>query len=332
LEAGVRYASPSGVDTNDCSQAAPCTLSKAYSIVDVGHPWLRMLPGTYESVQITVTNAVRIIGTGATLSPAAGQGSAIAMGASGDANIRGLTLAHGPNTTGTGMLTCIPPSGSATLVLRDVTSNNPSRTALAVAANCTLTVTASAFVGQTNFNENSTSIVDRSSFTGHVQVMTNQPTAGISLDITNSIFVDPQLLPSLSSTASGQRIYIASSTFYSSTTSPACDCPAGSNPATVATYVNNIFYAPASTNAFGTTSSCTADTNVVYPQTASAGTNAVVQDPKLVDAANGNFHLMAGSPAIDAAKPTSSDPTVDFDGTARPQGARNDIGAFEFKP
>jgi hypothetical protein len=53
-------------------------------------------------------------------------------------------------------------------------------------------------------------------------------------------------------------------------------------------------------------------------------------NPMLKDAANGDFHLQMSSPAIDAADPAATD-AVDFDGTARPQGARRDIGAFEYK-
>jgi hypothetical protein len=53
-------------------------------------------------------------------------------------------------------------------------------------------------------------------------------------------------------------------------------------------------------------------------------------DPKLVNAAANDFHLTAGSPLIDAGT-TLTDVTVDLDGTARPQGAGYDIGAFEYR-
>ncbi len=63
-------------------------------------------------------------------------------------------------------------------------------------------------------------------------------------------------------------------------------------------------------------------------------------NPQFVDAANGDFHLMADSPAIDAANGDAA-PATDFDGTARVDDpsvvntgegtpAYADIGAFEF--
>lgn len=51
-------------------------------------------------------------------------------------------------------------------------------------------------------------------------------------------------------------------------------------------------------------------------------------DPLFVNAAGADFHLQAGSPAIDAGSAVSA-PATDFDGVARPQGAGFDIGAFE---
>jgi hypothetical protein len=53
------------------------------------------------------------------------------------------------------------------------------------------------------------------------------------------------------------------------------------------------------------------------------------QDPQFVDPVSGDYHLMDGSPAIDAGTPHSA-PAFDIDGDARPQGDGYDIGADEY--
>jgi len=53
-------------------------------------------------------------------------------------------------------------------------------------------------------------------------------------------------------------------------------------------------------------------------------------DPGFVDAANDDYHLMAGSPARDAG--TDVGVTTDFEGDLRPFGTRPDIGADEYTP
>ena len=57
--------------------------------------------------------------------------------------------------------------------------------------------------------------------------------------------------------------------------------------------------------------------------------NLVDVNPLFVNAATFDFHLLAGSPAINAGTTLSDVPTA-FDGTTRPQGAAYDIGAFEY--
>lgn len=52
-------------------------------------------------------------------------------------------------------------------------------------------------------------------------------------------------------------------------------------------------------------------------------------DPQFVNPTAHDYHLMATSPAVNA---VSTGPAVDLDGTARPQGAAYDIGAYEYKP
>jgi IPT/TIG domain len=59
-------------------------------------------------------------------------------------------------------------------------------------------------------------------------------------------------------------------------------------------------------------------------------TGSVTGNPRFGAVATGDFHLTAGSPAVDHGKATAA--TTDADGTPRPQGAAFDIGAYELVP
>jgi hypothetical protein len=59
------------------------------------------------------------------------------------------------------------------------------------------------------------------------------------------------------------------------------------------------------------------------------GAHDISADPRLMDPANGDYHLAPGSPCIDAGDPANYPPT-DFEGDPRPNGAAPDIGADEY--
>jgi hypothetical protein len=61
---------------------------------------------------------------------------------------------------------------------------------------------------------------------------------------------------------------------------------------------------------------------------AGPGAHSVTGDPRFTP----DFHLQADSPCIDAGVNLSAHHTTDKDGTARPQGAGWDIGAYEYYP
>ncbi len=61
------------------------------------------------------------------------------------------------------------------------------------------------------------------------------------------------------------------------------------------------------------------------------GPGALAADPHLVDPQNGDFHLRAGSPCIDAGETPALD-DHDMEGDSRPKGDGPDIGPDEFRP
>ena len=85
----------------------------------------------------------------------------------------------------------------------------------------------------------------------------------------------------------------------------------------------------------GTYGSCfvtggTFNTNVIDKAQAT-GTGNLVANPLFVNRAANDYHLQLGSPAVDAGASVAGI-LADFDGTARPQGDRPDIGAYERIP
>jgi hypothetical protein len=76
----------------------------------------------------------------------------------------------------------------------------------------------------------------------------------------------------------------------------------------------------------------TSKTSVTYSivQGGYTGTGNLNQDPLFVDAANGDLHLKAGSPAIDKGLNSANTTTVDLDGNPRIVNGIIDMGAFEF--
>ena len=311
----IRYASPVGTAASPCTQAQPCTVDQALATVDAQHPWVRMLPGSYPSGFTIATGAPNIIGTGATVA------GTIAVTSQASATVRGIISTVNSGSAAFAVQ-CTATTGSSSLALQDFT--DPA--GQLESNNCQLTLTR-VRLGLASIYSTSITTIDRSQF--DAADFYAEPNQTLTLHMTNSIATYLGM-----SIASGTSISLtfAYNTFYLAGGGPILDCSNSAWPPGV-TFTNNIFYAPTTPNDAITGIYCKLDHNVAFPQVdAIPQSNTIAQDPKLSDPAAGNFHLKAGSPAIDAALESPTDPTVDFDGTTRPQGAARDIGAFEYKP
>jgi hypothetical protein len=173
---------------------------------------------------------------------------------------------------------------------------------------------------------------------------------GSNFTITNNVFYNNTKGWSIQTADGFQNALIANNTFaFGNPNRDGHILLWGSGLANI-TIRNNIFYKP--TNyavvycgaAFSGTNSF--DHNIAYGVSAfsggdecggATGTNTIsmsannMADPKLVNASTApyDFHLVSGSPAIDAGTAVSS-VNDDFDGDQRPQGSGYDIGAFEY--
>ena len=73
---------------------------------------------------------------------------------------------------------------------------------------------------------------------------------------------------------------------------------------------------------------CDTDFNLYFGPGQEYGTDNVLADPEFVNASGNDFHLKSTSEAVDAGSSDGA-PSVDYEGTSRPQGAGFDMGAFE---
>jgi hypothetical protein len=332
----IAYASPAGSTTSTCTMSDPCTLDRAVAVANASRPNVKLLPGTYSTgVGAPGTFTLSVYGP-ATIERGAGIG-----GTPGGLRLRDLTFT---NSGDNGMIVCerqstaiAPPS----LDVEDVsiTSDNAGFATLE-AADCvvrlervkvTLTSTidgvpAIQFLGTAGSGGSMVSM-------DSVSVTRGSP--GISLgdaatvEITNGVFENqgPRGSIQIANTGTGVTGTVSFSTFHNTLLA----CPTAG---VAVRFSNNIFLnesTGAPTNTV-TGSECSHAYDLVKPQAASLGANNLLNmDPRFVNAAGGDFHLMMGSPAIDAADPAAT-VNIDYDGTTRPQGAGRDLGAFEYKP
>ena len=337
-ESTIVYASPTGSTTANCTQQAPCEITRAFSVANVAQNTIKLMPGIYDA-SITVNDrTLNVHGPGATVMSSSAA-SVFIVNDRAHLSFFGLTIVEAEMGGNLPLaLDCETvdhmnfPAASLDSVVVD-------STAIAIfGRTCTLTVTRSTLNARYTTTGGGASVVllteqaaatfDRSVFTnGDGVAVINGATA----KITNSIIRDQTGVDG-AFTANGGAITVSFSTIHNSivkclTGTAACS---GSSPNGVciddSIIDNESAGAPTDTI---TGSACTVDYTLVTPQATTRGANNLFNmDPRFANPAMNDFHLQPGSPAIDAADPAAP-PTQDFDGTNRPQGPRSDLGAFE---
>jgi hypothetical protein len=247
-----------------------------------------------------------------------------------------LSIANGLGGTGIGI--SLPAGNTASLDLLRVTVTNNAGGGIS-ATGGTLTISQSTISGNTGNGISATGgtlTILRSTISGNTGG--GLSISGSQFDITNSFIVQnggPLSLvggvdfPQISSTGT-HRLDFNTITANSGNAS----VNSGVNCSTVVIPVifnSNIIFGNTVTGGgkqLGGSAMCTANYSDVGDLI--AGTGNINADPLFVNAALNNFHLMPTSPAKDAADPAAT-LTEDFDGDARPQGSRRDMGADEIR-
>jgi hypothetical protein len=334
-EANVLYAKPAGAANSACTKLDPCSLTKAGMGITATKNVIKMASGTY-TVGVDVSAlAVTIYGLGAI------EKSTISINGAATVKIRNLDF------LADGGLYCMPgtPGGGAPVfdlqdVSFDATGTTQAGPYLIQATACVIDLKRTKFKitsggtgiyasgelagGGAPANRGSIVTIDRSSFDG------GEPAIGLYnysvVHMTNSVLfgtVTTFAALQYDSSATGTVDF---STFVNWSW-------LSGNVATKFIASNNVFYDPLHNNSNTLTGyGAEHHYDMAFPQAGQPnGTNNTYNvNPMLADPANKNFHLMAGSPAIDAADPSAM-PPVDNEGTPRPQGPQRDIGAFEYK-
>lgn len=321
-ETSIAYVSPTGSATSSCTKADPCGIVRGLAL-SPPLQFIVLANGTYSQIAtLTISGRRNLIGTGTTrpilTRSVAGPIVSLALGA--DVTFEHIEFSGatngggGGNTTGSGIL-C--PDGSAnnmgvTVRVKDGAFINNQGAGIE-ARKCAVEVFNSTF----NTNSQGLGVVDtnakveRSSFTGNKTALFLD--AGLFLVTNNFITRNEEGIDLFANAGTIVEFNtIADNTVFGLR----CQSFAGATPFPNNLLARNMVNTPASTT-------CS------YPNSITATTDIGPIKFKSPDAAPFDYHITAGSSAIDLGAATSL--TTDFDGETRPIGAAPDIGADELQ-
>jgi hypothetical protein len=291
-----------------CTRTTPCaTFTVGTALISPTRRFMVVAAGDYQEDVILDAKNVTIIGPGAALEPnTIGPPALLVLNAS-NVRLEGLRLYNGAGgTSGDGIRCSAPVSGNPAITLAGVTIDT--NTGFGVdATDCAVTITASTISGNTggglsisngSFDITNTFITGNGANTsvGGVRLMDNTTASVFAFNtVADNVAAGGVAKSLICSAVSPQRIE------------------------------NNIFTSTDSLQV--TETNCDLEYNL--SNVSLGGSTNVQATPMFIG--GGNFHLMATSEGIDDADPNAAI-AVDFDGNARPQGARRDIGADEVMP
>jgi hypothetical protein len=344
--ASVIYTASDGSVGGDCgAQTNPCAFDRAFALVDATHHTVKVRPGTYTSTKgfsftTNTQDELYFDGTGATILNGLTSSSVFTVLGSGLLRVKGFTFQLPPGSVATnGGIVCgtFDTPLITSLDGEDLKFAGGSGSMMSIQS-CTATLKRVSFSGTgTELSVLRGGVITADQCLFDSSTVDNRGIGIFTIDPTKvphaQIHVINSVFRNLSSDMilSQGTIDVQFSTFVNLVNPIDCtdDTTGGRN--AQRTYANSVFV---NTNKqqVAAASSCTFHYDIMFPQfvVPTSSDNLLFNvDPKLADIANGDYHLLAGSRAIDAADPAATE-TLDYDGAKRPDGILRDLGAFEF--
>lgn len=321
-EADALYVSPTGTDVGTCARSTPCfQLQFALSKSSATRNHIVMANGIYTypdvlalNVNTQTTTAAKIVvhGSGSSINISGADGQAM-FDLSLPTTLTDLTLGY--QTFGRAVVARAP----TTLKRMSITSE----VGIEVRSNVTaedLTITPTTGNTRTAIRVETGSLtLKRATLDGGVNGLV--AVSGTTVDLENVLVSDTtavgvDLTTNSATTASLSFVTIVRTGRSATTGTAGLICP-NNNTAVKATIVwtPDVGLSPIS--------GCTLASVIAGPTGVVGAAN---MDPRFVDLAGGDYHLSSNSPAKDL---VDAGPGTDFEGEARPRGARFDIGADE---
>ena len=319
----IAYVTPAGSDAADCSQATPCSLTHGVSL---GRTYTLLTAGTYQITQgLTLTGTRWLLGSGAsppTVMRSTG-GPILTVGVASDLHVSYVVLSGATNTTtgsndGTAIL-CPNDGNPRLLELSDVTVTGSAYNGVD-ANTCSVTATHSAFTrnGAVAASDGSGLYVKDNNATIDACDFTRNGYDGFNFDgsvalVVNSFFTsNGHNGATISSEYPGGHIQ-----FSTSAENVKMGLSVGIPVGVSFDLTNNLVGGNGMSDSLCSGGTCPTGGSIMLG----------ADDSTAHFKTHTDFHITAGSVAIDAAAGSTLD--HDFDGDVRPLGAGRDVGADE---